>query len=143
MFSTATAHRRPQQLAAAYRQVGTETAVSGASPHRLVAMLFDGFMDAIAQARGALRSGQVEAKGRAIGRAVRIVDEGLRACLDLKAGGALARDLHDLYGYLTMRLTLANVRNDEAGLDECQRLMEPLREAWASIAAQVDAPGAR
>ena len=136
MFTTATAPRRPQQFANAYRQVGAETGVAGASPHRLIEMLFDGFMDALAQARGAMRSGQLEAKGRAIGRAVRIVDEGLRASLDLEAGGSLAQDLHDLYGYLTMRLTLANVRNDEAGLDECVRLVQPLREAWASIAPQ-------
>lgn len=139
MFNHAIATHRPQQFANAYRQVGTETAVADASPHKLVAMLFDGFMDAIAQARGAMRSGQIESKGRAIGRAVRIVDEGLRASLDLSSGG-LARDLHDLYGYLTMRLTLANVRNDEAGLDECQRLMQPLREAWMSIADQAAAP---
>lgn len=138
MFSTATAFRRPQQLAAAYRQVGAETAVAGASPHRLVLMLFDGYMDAIAQAKGAMRSGRVDLKGKAIMRAVRIVDEGLRACLDLKGGGALAQDLYDLYGYLTMRLTLSNLRNDEAGLDECQRLMTPLRDAWISIGPQVD-----
>jgi flagellar protein FliS len=96
-------------------------------------MLFDGWMEAVAQARGALRSGDVVSKGHAIGRAVRIIDEGLRAGLDLRAGGALARDLHDLYGYLTMRLTVANLRNDEAALDECQRLMRPLQEAWAAI----------
>ena len=71
-------------------------------------------MDALAQARGALRSGQVEVKSRALGRAARIVDEGLRAALDLRDGGALAADLHALYGYLTMRLTPANLRNDEA-----------------------------
>ena len=141
MFSPATLSRRPAQFAAAYRQVGAETAVSGASPHKLVAMLFDGFMDAVAQARGAMRSGEIERKGKAVSRAIRIVDEGLRACLDMQAGGNLARDLHDLYGYLEMRLTMANLRNDEAGLDECQRLMQPLREAWMSIADQVNPPG--
>jgi flagellar protein FliS len=52
-------------------------------------------------------------KGRAIGRAVRIVDEGLRAGLNLEAGGRLASDLHELYGYLNLRLTQANLRNDE------------------------------
>lgn len=138
MFSSPLAQRRPQQLAAAYRQVGAETAIAGASPHQLVLMLFDGYMDALAQARGAMRAGQIEAKGRAIGRAVRIVDEGLRAALNLQGGGTLARDLNDLYGYLTMRLTLVNLRNDEEGLDECQRLMQPLREAWVSIADQVN-----
>jgi flagellar protein FliS len=116
-----------------YQQVGVETRISGATPHALVAMLFDGWMEAVAQARGALRNGDVVSKGQAIGRAVRIIDEGLRAGLDMKAGGTLARDLHDLYGYLTMRLTVANLRNDEAALDECQRLMRPLQEAWAAI----------
>ena len=128
----------PRSLARAlpgglYQQVGVETRVSGATPHQLVAMLFEGFMEALAQARGAMRSGQREAKGLALGRAVRIVEEGLRAGLDLKAGGTLARDLDELYTYLTMRLTLANIRDDEAMLDECQRLVQPLREAWQSI----------
>ncbi|MFY9512628.1 MAG: flagellar export chaperone FliS [Rubrivivax sp.] len=145
MFSTATASRNARQFANAYRQIGTETGVGSASPHKLVAMLFDGFMDAVAQARGALHSGNVEAKGRAIGHAVRIVEEGLRASLDMRAGGALAQDLNDLYGYLGMRLTLANVRNDEAGLVEAAALMQPLREAWMSIAPQAEAqpPAAR
>ena len=121
-----------------YQQVGIETRLSAASPHQLVAMLFDGFMEALAQARGAMRSGDTAAKGQAVGRAVRIVEEGLRAGLNLKEGGALARDLNDLYGYLCLRLTIANLRNSEEALDECQRLMQPLREAWAAIADQFD-----
>jgi flagellar protein FliS len=96
-------------------------------------MLFEGWMESVAQARGAMRSGDTLTKGRAIGRAVRIIDEGLRAGLDLQAGGPLARDLHELYGYLTLRLTMANLRNDESLLEECRRLMKPLQEAWAAI----------
>jgi flagellar secretion chaperone FliS len=119
-----------------YQQVGIETRLSGADPHALVAMLFDGWMQAVAQARGAIRSRDLVLKGQSIGRAVRIIDEGLRAGLDLQAGGTLARDLHDLYGYLTLRLTVANLHNDEAALDECQRLMRPLQEAWLAISPQ-------
>jgi flagellar secretion chaperone FliS len=78
-------------------------------------------------------------KGRALSRAARIVDEGLRASLDLRDGGALAADLHALYGYLTMRLTAANLRNDEAAIEECQRLLGPLQEAWQAIGPQVNA----
>jgi flagellar protein FliS len=117
-----------------YRKVGVESQLAVASPHAMVAMLFEGFMESIALARGAMREGQAAAKGHAIGRAVRIVEEGLRGGLDLQAGGALARDLNDLYGYLTLRLTQANLRNDESALDECQRLVLPLQQAWASIA---------
>ena len=125
--------------ASLYARVGVETGVSAASPHRLVSMLFAGFVDAIAQAKGALQNGQVEAKGIAIGRAARIVDEGLKASLDLSGGGALATDLADLYAYVTLRLTHANLHNDARALDECLALMQPLREAWASIAPQVSA----
>ena len=116
-----------------YQQVGVETRISGATPHQLVAMLFDGFVEAVAQARGAMRSGKTDVKGAALCRAVRIIEEGLRAGLDLQGGGGLASDLNDLYNYLTRRLTLANIRNDEAMLDECVRLVQPLREAWLAI----------
>ncbi len=116
-----------------YQQVGVESQISGASSHHLVAMLFDGWMESVAKARGAMRQGDIGAKGLALGRAVRILEEGLRAGLNMKSEGTLARDLNDLYSYLSHRLTLANLRNDEAALDECQRLMLPLQEAWAAI----------
>lgn len=140
MFSPQPASRlgRPNPFANAYRQVGHQTAVATASPHRLIEMLFEGLSDALAQAKGAIRSGQVEAKGRALGRAARIVDEGLRAALDLRDGGSLAADLHALYGYLSMRLMAANLHNDEQAIEECQRLLAPLKDAWHAIGPQVD-----
>jgi flagellar protein FliS len=143
MYATMTfpAHRSQTAHANAYRQVGVQTSVDAASPHRLVAMLFDGFIENVLRAKAAIAQGQVEQRGQAIGRAMRIVDEGLKGCLDLKGGGALARDLADVYAYVTLRLTQANLRNDVAALDECQAVMEPLRQAWQSIGAQVD--GAR
>jgi flagellar protein FliS len=121
-----------------YSRVGVETGVEAATPHKLVAMLFDGYFESIARAGAALAAGQTELKGREIGRAVRIVEEGLKASLNLSAGGALASDLSELYAYVTLRLTQANLRNDAALLDECRELMKPLHEAWLSIAAQVD-----
>lgn len=114
--------------------------VSGASAHGLVALLFDGFMAAVHRAKGALRSGDVAAKGQAIGHAVRIIDEGLKAALDLEAGGKLAADLSDLYAYVCLRLIQANLNSDETALDECVSLVKPLREAWHAIGARVDAP---
>ena len=128
---------RPGMLAQAYRQVSVETSIGSASPYRLVEMLFDGYMEALAQARGGMQLKQIEAKGKAIGRAARIVDEGLKAGLNLNDGGSLAADLRDLYEYVSMRLVLANVRNDESILDECVRLIEPLRQAWKDIRPQV------
>jgi flagellar secretion chaperone FliS len=132
--------RAAQGFTNAYRSVGIETGVEAASPHRLVAMLFDGAIESIMQARGAMKDGRVDVKGRAIGRAARIVDEGLRGNL-APGGGKLSADLGNLYAYIAKRLMQANLHNDAAALDECQSLLEPLREAWAAIApsAQADA----
>jgi flagellar protein FliS len=86
-----------------------------------------------------MQNGQYEAKGRAIGRSVRIVDEGLKAALDARAGGKLAENLGALYAYVSMRLTQANLQNDPQALEECVRLMEPLRTAWVAIGPVADA----
>ena len=141
MFSRPQAFRPPpaRPHGSLYQQVGIESRLAVASPHTLVAMLFDGFMQAVALARAAMRECRLEVKGAAIGRAVRIVEDGLRGGLDLRAGGTLARDLDELYAYLVLRLTQANLRNDEAALDECRRLVLPLQQAWAAIAPQADA----
>lgn len=139
MFATASGYAATGRQAAAYRQMGVATGVNGASPHGLIGMLFDGLIGAIAEARGAMRAKNIPAKGRAIGRAVRIVDEGLSAALDLDQGGALASDLRGLYSYVALRLTQANLKNDEAALDECVRLIEPLQSAWSEIATLANA----
>ncbi len=136
----ASPYQRTLNHGSLYRDVGMETTLTDASSHQLVAMLFDGWMEAVARARGAIRDRDRVAKGKAIRHAVRIVDEGLRAGLNLQAGGALARDLNDLYSYLNVRLTFANLRDDDDALAECQRLMKPIQEAWAAIA---DTPAGR
>lgn len=137
--STHTTQRTMPTLASTYARVGVETGTADASPHKLIAMLFDGFDDALARARGALASGQVEVKCRALSHAVRLVEEGLKAGLDLRSGGKLAADLNELYTYVSLRLTQANLHNDAAALDECAQLMAPVRSAWTDIAPSVHA----
>lgn len=121
-----------------YRQVGVETSVNTASPHQLIKLLLDGFFDALASARGAMRAKDVELKAKAFKRAIGIIDEGLKAGLDMKVGGELAANLSNLYAYVSLRLTQANLHNDEAILDECINLMTPVREAWIAITDQAD-----
>lgn len=137
MFSSPT-HLSPRKpLATAYREVGAATAIDGASPHKLVSLLYAALASQVANARGALARRDIAEKGRSISHAVRIVEEGLLAPLDMDAGGAIASNLHDLYVYLVQRLTLANLKNDDRLLGECARLVETLREGWDGIAEQV------
>jgi flagellar protein FliS len=124
-------HSRP---AHAYNRVGLETEVDGASPHRLIQMLWDGLFDALARAEGALNAGHRDLKARALSQAVRILDEGLKAGLDLERGGPLAVQLRDLYAYASLRLTQANLRDDLDAIQEVRQILAPVREAWGQIA---------
>jgi flagellar protein FliS len=119
-----------------YAQVGVETGVASADPHRLVLMLFDGAMAALAAAKLALNRGEVTAKGQAITKAFAIIDGGLKASLDIKAGGELAERLSGLYDYMLHQLVIANLRNDAGKLEEVARLLSELRSAWAQIGAR-------
>jgi flagellar secretion chaperone FliS len=136
--STFTPQRAVPSAASAYHRIGVETGTAAGSPHKLIQMLFDGFQDAVARARGALAARQVEVKGRAIGHASRILEEGLRAALDLRAGGNLAADLNELYVYVGTRLMHANLHNDDAALAESARLIETVRSAWIQIGPLVE-----
>ena len=133
MFANASPRNMQNSFSSAYRDVGVQSGVLSASPHQLVLMLFDGFLECVTQARGAIASRNIDQKCKAIIRALRIVDEGLKANLNLEQGGKLAADLNALYGYITMRLTYANVSNDAAALEECAKLIEPVRSAWIAI----------
>lgn len=119
--------------AQAYAQVGVETEVAAADPHRLVLMLFDGARIAIAQARSHMQRGAVAAKGAAITKAITIIDHGLKASLDVTAGGEVAAHLYELYEYMCQRLLYANLKNQTDLLDEVSRLLAELQESWAAI----------
>ena len=132
----------------AYAKVGLETGVVAASPHKLIVMLFDGAIVAINNAKTHMKAGQFEDKGRAITKAVLIVDEGMRGSLDKKAGGEIAANLDALYGYIIQCLMRANLRNDPALLDESLALLTDLKSAWDAIGntaqpAQQAAPAPR
>lgn len=119
----------------AYRNVGVESIVDSATPQQLVVMLYSGAIAAIVSAQQHIRLKNIAAKGEAISKAISIIDDGLRASLDLKVGGELALHLHELYRYMGQRLLHANLKNDTDALEEVRQLLVQLNGAWESLAA--------
>lgn len=117
----------------AYAKVGLETSVSSASPHKLIVLLYDGALAAIKNAARHMAAGEIAEKGAAIGKALDIIDSGLRASLDKKGGGEIAANLDALYVYMAQRLLTASLQNQIAMLDEVQVLLIDLRDAWTQI----------
>lgn len=124
--------------AESYAKVGVESAVSTADPHRLIMMLFDGALAALSQARIHMEAGDIPKKGVSISKAIDLISNGLRASLDMEAGGQLAERLAALYDYMGQRLLFANLNNNLAALDEVNELLGGLRDAWSQIAPGSD-----
>jgi len=124
----------------AYGKVGIESGVTAADPHKLISMLYQGALQAIANAKNGILRKDIPAKGKAISHAISIINEGLDASLDKKVGGELAQNLSSLYGYMGTRLVTANLNNDMAILDEVARLLADLKGAWDSIRPNGAAP---
>jgi flagellar protein FliS len=126
----------------AYKRVAVDTTLDVASPHALVSMLFDELLRSLACARTAIVQKDVNAKVRHIGKAIRILEEGLRAPLNLDAGGELGANLYALYEYCSHKLVLANARSDEKGLQEITDLITPIAQSWKQIGGRVNDPSA-
>ncbi len=133
--------------ARAYANVGLESAIASAHPHRLIHMLFEGAILAIARARGAMHASDISAiaiKGQSISKAIQIIDEGLKAAIvdndgnsrgdsGVNSSNGLAGNLRALYDYMARRLLLASLKNDPGALDEVTRLLTELKDAWHAI----------
>ena len=121
-----------RHASAMYQQTRAAGSVEGADPHQLIAMLLDGAMERVAQARGGVRQHDAGVKGTAIGKAIAIVGE-LRTSLNLEAGGQLAQRLDSLYDYVNRRLLHAQLNDDDRALVECLDLLGQVRDGWNGI----------
>jgi flagellar secretion chaperone FliS len=130
-----------QNGAAQYRAVRSHGLVAGASPTRLVQIMFEHIQSNLAAAQGSmdrikdnLPLNEVVAKGKAVGKAVRLINQ-LNGTLDMERGGEIAQNLRNLYLYMLNRLTVANITNDARIVAEVNSLVRTIKNGWDQIVA--------
>ena len=130
-----------QNGAAQYRAVRSHGLVADASPTRLVQIMFEHILSNLAAAQGCmdrikdnLPMNEVVAKGKAVGKAVRLIGQ-LNGTLDMERGGQVAANLRALYLYMLNRLTVANVTNDPSIVVEVSSLVRQIKSSWDQIVA--------
>lgn len=121
------------RAASAYATVNLESRASSSGGVDLVILLIEGLIDRVKMARMAITQRDVQQKITHLNKALAIIGEGLRAHLDVRAGGEIARNLDDLYAYCSVRLLHANSQNDVSALDEIVELLSPLLDAWNTV----------
>jgi len=121
---------------AQYQKIDLEAEIESASPHRLVAMLYEGFLTRVAQAKIATSNGDFEGKAKAVSKAMNIL-VGLKGGLDPVHNKELADRLFELYDYCERRLLDASAQRDISGFDEVYDLIREIKDAWDQVAPEV------
>jgi flagellar secretion chaperone FliS len=109
-----------------------ETAARGATPVKLVGLLFEQALDDLRLALAALEKGDIEARTRGINHAIVVIGQ-LQASLNLEQGGTVARNLERFYQLVRKGLMAAQFQQSARGLQEQITLLLMVREAWLEV----------
>ena len=117
-----------------YKKNSLEAELSVADPHKVIQLLMQGFLERVAQAKGAIERSDYQLKSDRISSANAILN-GLKDSLDMSQG-EISERLFSLYEYMGERLLDASVKMEVSPLDESMKLMLMIRESWDKIPDQ-------
>jgi len=118
-----------------YLSTRANSSIHGASPHRLISLLFESCLENLARAKGAIERREIRQKAESLKKAMEIIVR-LQAYLDFEKGGEIAENLNYLYDFCTAKLALANATNDVEALNEAYRVVAELKLGWAEISQE-------
>ena len=116
-----------------YQNVDLASRIEGASPHGLVAILFDELLKALDAMAAAARAREFGQRGTRQARALSIL-HGLEASLDYDQGGEIATSLAAVYAE-ARRLVIAAARDNDPDLVlRARNMLDEIASAWRQIA---------
>lgn len=115
-----------------YAAVDTTTRTEQASPHRLIALLYEELLSCLRQAEIAVTNDNLPLKSARISKALSILN-GLESGLDFARGGDVARSLADVYEGVRRQVIAAGSANDADGLSDAADTIGEIAEAWSQI----------
>lgn len=119
----------------AYQKYKT-TAVTSASREKILLMLYEAAIKFVKLAITACEEKKVADRGTNIIKAYDIIME-LNNTLDHKVGGDIAKNLEQLYMYMTDQLTKANMTGSVEALQNALKILETLYEGWQQAVEKI------
>jgi flagellar secretion chaperone FliS len=117
---------------ASSRSAYQKSAILTASREQLVVMLYDGMHRFLCQASGAMRERDIETAHLRLRRAEAIINH-LLSTLDFTVCDELPFRLESIYHFCLRQLNEARIKQDADKVDEVDRLLGGLRDAWARV----------
>ena len=122
-----------QNALKAYEQVEQDFLVQGASRHRLVEILFAELLSSLDRAMLALSVNDLAARSAGTTKALTII-YALNSSLDHERGGAVAKNLADLYEWSRLTIIASGREKSRERLQSVRFAMSEIADAWSSIA---------
>ena len=116
----------------AYGKVEVQSKVNSANNVQLIQMLLDGFIETINKAEVQIQKNDIEGKAKSLIKASNII-MGLQTSLDIENGGEIAKNLNELYTYISRRVFEINLQNDVKIIAEVKDLINSIRDAWKQV----------
>jgi flagellar protein FliS len=117
---------------ARYRNIDVSSRVEGASPHRLVVILFEELLGSIEAAQAADRQGNMPKRAERQNRALSIL-HALEASLDFEKGGEIAVGLSSIYREARRLITLGAREGQAEPVEQARGMLVDIAGAWESI----------
>jgi len=124
----------------AYKKVNIESSIMGSEPHQIIVMMFDGALQSLAVAKGAIERKDFELKAQSITKFSNIITA-LRNSLDFDAEPVISQRFDDLYVYCLNMINEVSLSMNAARLDEITELLRPLRDAWFDMPEEAKQEG--
>jgi flagellar secretion chaperone FliS len=109
-----------------------EAAVAGASPVRLVILLYEQTIEDLRRAIAAQARGDIEGRTCEINHAILVIGH-LQATLDPEQGGKVAANLALFYRHLRSELVDAQCRQSPAVLEQAITQLMQVHAAWCEV----------
>jgi flagellar protein FliS len=106
-----------------------QTSVQSASKEKLLLLLYEGCIRYMKTALAAIDKKDIAGRGMNIGYAFDIVNE-LNNTLNHEVGGDIAKNLEQLYMFVSDQLTKTNATGDKKPLEDALKIMETLYAGW-------------
>ncbi|SRR5579863_9825568 len=119
-----------------------ETSVAGASPVRLVILLYEQAIEDLRRATTAQEAGQIEERTRQINHAILVLGH-LQATLDKEQGGRIAVNLERFYNGVRNSLIQAQVQQSANAIREQISFLMQIHEAWCGVEKALSPPAAQ
>ncbi len=105
-----------------------KTEVVTADPKKLVILCYEEAISSLKLAKVKLYAQEYEANGKAVQKALDILNE-LRGALNFEKGGEIAKNLESLYAYWTQHIIRAGLNRDPRKFDPVISMLEEIKSA--------------